>query len=189
MTLKPSDPAVTYGADAVFSGTVVRPDATAAAGEAVAIQKRGSGGTWVTVSRVQADTDGGFTARVPWRRGGDVRAAAANATSKVATVGVTPLVSTRRARRHVNAGSQVALSGRIRPATSMAIVLERQGKDGAFHRVRAVRAQVTKTSWRAAVRLRRPGLYRLTARTIKGTAVRGEPVLVRAVRDPGGARA
>jgi hypothetical protein len=187
VTLKPFDPAVAYGADAVFSGTVVRADATAAAGEAVAVQKRGSGGRWVTVARARADTDGGFTARLPWRRGGDVRAAAAGTTSKVATVGVTPLVSTRRARRHVTAGSQVALSGRIRPATSMAIVLERQGKDGAFHRVRAVRAQVTKTSWRAAVRLRRPGLYRLTARTIKGTAVRGEPVLVRAVRDTGGA--
>ena len=36
---------------AVFTGTVIRPDASAGAGEAVALQKRGTGGTWVTVAR------------------------------------------------------------------------------------------------------------------------------------------
>jgi N-acetylmuramoyl-L-alanine amidase len=187
VTLRPSDRAVTYGADAVFSGTVARADATAAAGAPVAIQKRGSDGRWVTIARTQAADDGAFATRLPWRRGGDVRAAAAGGTSKVATVGLTPLVSTRRPRRHVFAGSQVALSGRIRPATPVAVVLEVQAADGAFRRVRSLRARVTRTTWRAEVRLRRPGLYRLTARTAQGTVVRGDPVLVRAVRNTGGA--
>ena len=40
-----------YGADAVFTGSVIRPDSTAGAGEAVAVQKRGSRRRWVTVGR------------------------------------------------------------------------------------------------------------------------------------------
>ena len=43
MSLRPSADAIDYGADAVFTGTVIRPDSTAGAGEAVALQKRGSG--------------------------------------------------------------------------------------------------------------------------------------------------
>ena len=42
---------------------------------------------------------------------------------------------------------------------------------------------MSKTTWRCAVRLRRPGLYRLTARTAaKDGDVRGRAIYVRAVR-------
>jgi hypothetical protein len=83
----------------------------------------------------------------------------------------------------VAAGRRVALSGRIRPAASVAVVLERQGSDGRFRRVASVSGRVRKTTWRAAVPLRRPGLYRLTARTSpKAGDARGTPIYVRAVR-------
>jgi hypothetical protein len=63
------------------------------------------------------------------------------------------------------------------------VLLEREGSDGRFHRVRLVRATVRLTTWRAAVRLRRPGLYRLTARSsAKDGNARGKPIYVRAVR-------
>ena len=74
VSLQPSADAIDYGADAVFTGTVIRPDSTAGAGEAVALQKRGAGGAWVTVARTTALVDGSWVVRVPWRRGGDVRA-------------------------------------------------------------------------------------------------------------------
>ena len=74
VSLQPSADAIDYGADAVFTGTVIRPDSTAGAGEAVALQKRGTGGAWVTVARTTALVDGSWVVRVPWRRGGDVRA-------------------------------------------------------------------------------------------------------------------
>jgi hypothetical protein len=69
-------------------------------------------------------------------------------------------------------------------------VLERQGSDGRFRRVASVRGSVRHTSWRAAVRLRRPGLYRLTPRTAPrdGNAT-GTTVYVRAVRRTGGIKA
>jgi hypothetical protein len=167
VSLTPAAPKVLYGADAVFAGTVVRPDTTPAVGDAVALQKRSGKGSWVTVARTAAGTDGSFIVRVPWRRGGDVRAIAAGATSRVANVGLTPVLSTRHASKRVAAGRRVALSGRVRPATSVAVVLERQGSDGRFRRVASVRGNVRRTTART---------------TAKAGEARGTPVYVRAVR-------
>jgi hypothetical protein len=183
ISLSASAPKVPYGADAVFTGTVVRPDSTAGAGDVVALQKRASNGGWVTVARTAAFVDGSFVVRLPWKRGGDVRAAAAGVTSRVERVGVTPALSTHGAPRHIAAGGAVALSGRVRPATTVSVLLERQGADGRFHRVRVLPARLSLTTWRATVRLRRPGLYRMTARTAAkdGGAV-GRATYVRATR-------
>jgi N-acetylmuramoyl-L-alanine amidase len=183
LSLQPSADAIDYGADAVFTGTVIRSDSTAGAGEAVALQKRGAGGGWVTVGRTKALVDGSWVVRVPWRRGGDVRAVAAGLTSKAIDVKVKPALSTRHTPRRVSAGSAIALSGRVRPAVAVNVFLEREGTDGRFHPVRVVTARRRLTTWRAAVRVRRPGLYRMTARTsAKDGGARGRAVYVRAVR-------
>jgi hypothetical protein len=116
-----------------------------------------------------------------------VRASAAGVTSKAIDIELTPALSTRTAPKRVAAGGTVHLSGRIRPASKVSVKLERQGSDGTFRHVRFLRARVTLTSWRASVRLRRPGLYRLTARTSGGGT--GRTVYVRAVRSTGGVRA
>jgi hypothetical protein len=183
VSLQSSADAIDYGADAVFKGTVIRPDSTAGAGEAVALQKRGTGGAWVTVGRTTALVDGSWFVRVPWRRGGNVRAVAAGVASKAIVVQVTPALTTRRAPKRVTAGSNVALAGRVRPEVAVAVLLEREGSDGRFHRVRIVSGTRRQTHWTAAVRLRRPGLYRLTPRTaVKDGNARGRAVYVRAVR-------
>jgi hypothetical protein len=183
ISLQTSADAVAYGADAVFKGTVIRPDSTAGAGEVVVLQKRGSAGAWVTVARTTALIDGSWVVRVPWRRGGDVRAVAAGVTSKALPVQVTPALTTHGTPRRVRAGSSLGLSGRVRPSVAVAILLERQGADGKFHRVRIVSGTRRLTNWRAAVSLRRPGLYRLTARTAaKDGNARGRAVYVRVVR-------
>ena len=183
ISLQPSADAIDYGADAVFKGTVIRPDSTAGAGEVVALQKRGSSGAWVTVARTTALIDGSWVVRVAWRRGGDVRAAAAGVTSKAIPVRVTPALTTHSTPKHVTAGSSLRLSGRVRPSVAVAVLLERQGADGKFHRVRIVRGTRRLTTWRAAVILRRPGLYRLTPRTaLKDGNARGRAVYVRVVR-------
>jgi hypothetical protein len=121
--------------------------------------------------------------RLPWRRAGAVRASAAGVTSKATTVELMPALTTRRAPKRIAAGATVALSGRVRPAASVFVVLEREGSDGRFHRVRSLRGRISRTTWRAAVRLRRPGLYRLTARTsARDGDARSAPVYVRATR-------
>jgi N-acetylmuramoyl-L-alanine amidase-like protein len=187
VTLNPSAPAVPFGNDAVFAGAVTRPDSTAGAGDLVALQKRGTSGTWVTVARTTAGVDGSWALRLPWRRGGDVRATSAGATSKITTVEVMPLLSTRRPPKRVGAGSRVTLSGRVRPDAPVSVVVERQGSDGVFRPVTFVAAEVTRRSWRASIRLRRAGLYRLTPRTPrKDGGARGTPVYVRAAHRTGG---
>jgi hypothetical protein len=184
VSLRASGRAVEYGNDAVFNGTVVRPDSTAGAGALVAVQKRGSKGQWVTIGRATAGSDGSWFVRVPWRRGGQVRAVAVGLQSKSVNVDVMPRLSTHSAPKHVNAGGTASLSGRVRPATKVSVLLERQGSDGKWRHVRFVKAKVTKTTWRGAVRLRTPGLYRLTARS---GGAEGRAVYVRAVRFAGGA--
>ncbi len=183
ISLQSSADSVDYGADAVFKGTVIRPDSTAGAGEVVALQKRGGSGAWVTVARTTALIDGSWVVRVPWRRGGDVRAVAAGVTSKALGVQVRPALTTHGTPRRVRAGSSLGLSGRVRPSVAVAVLLERQGADGKFHRVRIVSGTRRLTNWRAAVSLRRPGLYRITARTAsKDGDARGRAVYVRVVR-------
>jgi hypothetical protein len=179
VSLQAAQPAFPYGHDAVFIGAVVRPDSTAGAGDAVALQKRGASGRWVTIARTTAAVDGSWLVRLPWRRGGAVRATAAGVSSRALDVAVTPLLSTRTVPKHVHAGSVLALSGRVRPSIKVTVLLERQGSDGVFRRVRVVSARVTKTSWSSAVRLRRPGLYRLTARS---GGASGRTVYVRATQ-------
>ena len=136
--------------------------------------------------RTTAAIDGSWLVRLPWRRGGAVRATAAGITSKPLEVDVTPILSTHKAAKRVHAGSAIHLTGRVRPATKVSIRLERQGSDGRFRRVRFLSARVSKTNWGASVRLRRPGLYRLTARA---AGAEGRAVYVRAVRLTGGASA
>jgi N-acetylmuramoyl-L-alanine amidase len=183
VTLSPASRAVLYGSPAAFAGTVVRPGGTAAAGEAIAVQKRVTGGRWVTVARATADGAGVWATSVPWRRSGQVRARAAGNTSPVTSVSVATRVQMRTPRRRrVPSGTVLDLSGRVRPAQSMRVLVEIKGADGRYRRVRLVRARVRRTSWRAAVRMRKPGLYRITARSLGRRAGASDPLLVRVLR-------
>ena len=181
VTLAAAAAAVPYGADAVFTGSVIRPDSTAGAGEVVAVQKRGSTGGWVTVARTSAADDGSWAVHVPWRRGGAVRAQSVGVTSKVATIAVTPLLTVRRPAKRVRAGSSMHLTGGVRPSAPVVVRIEKRGSDGQYRRVGSVRARVRRTAWGATGRIARPGLYRLTALTRDGTAA-APPAFVRVLR-------
>ena len=184
VTIAATERRVLYGAAAAFAGTVMRPGGSLAAGEAVSLQKKAGGGRWVTVARTTADTSGVFAARVPWRRSGQVRARAAGLSSPVTSVSVTPRVQVRTPRsRRLHSGAILRLSGRVRPAEPMRVVVEIKGADGRWKRVRLVRARVRRTSWRTGIRMGKPGLYRITARTA-GPGRRGvaDPLLVRVLR-------
>jgi hypothetical protein len=184
VTLAASAANVPYGQAVAFAGIVIRPGGVAAAGEPVAVQKRTSRGTWVTVARATAAPDGKWATNVPWRRSGQVRARAAGTSSKVASVAVVPTVKLRTPRsRRVRTGGLLRLSGRVRPGQPVRVLVEFRGGDGRWRRVRLVRARVTGTNFAAPIRMRRPGLYRLTPRTAgPGERATGAPLLVRVVR-------
>jgi hypothetical protein len=183
VTLAVALPSVPYGQPAAFAGLVTR-SGIAAAGEQVSVQKRGSRGTWVTVARATAAPDGTWVANVPWKRSGQVRARAAGASSPVADVAVVALVKLRTPRsRRVRSGALLRLSGRVRPADPVRVLVEFRGGDGRWRRVRLVSARVKGTNFSAALRMRRPGLYRLTPRTAgPGSRTTGAPLLVRVLR-------
>jgi hypothetical protein len=185
VTLLPAETSVVYGDDAVLTGRVTRPDSTAGAGDRVTIQKTGASGAWVTVAQVTAAPDGSWVARMPWRRAGSVRALAVGLTSPAVRIAMVPRLSARAATKRVHAGNSVRLSGRVRPVTTIRVLIERQGSDGIFRRSRTVQVRVRRSAWQAAVRLRRPGLYRLTPSVAGQGGAAGKPVFVRAVRRRG----
>jgi len=184
VTLAVQAPAVPYGSPAAFAGLVIRPGGGAAAGVPVALQKRGSRGAWVTVARATAAADGSWAVQVPWRRTGEVRARSGTASSVVASVAVVASVKLRAPRRRrVARGTVLRLSGRVLPADPVRVLVEFKGGDGTWRRVRVLTGRVRGTNFSAAIRMRRPGLYRLTARTAgPGAHVRDAPLLIRVVR-------
>ena len=184
VTLAIQAAAVPYGSPAAFAGLVIRPGGGAAAGVPVALQKRGSTGAWVTVARATAAADGSWAVQVPWRRTGEVRARSGAASSVVANVAVVASVKLRLPRRRrVARGTLLRLSGRVLPADPVRVLVEFKGGDGQWRRVRVLSGRVRGTNFSAAIRMRRPGLYRLTARTAgPGAHVRDAPLLIRVVR-------
>ena len=115
---------------------------------------------------------------------GEVRARAGSASSPVAKVDVVASVRLRTPRRRrVPAGTVVRLSGRVRPAGPVRVLVEIKGRDGGWRRVRSLPGVLRGTNFNATARLRRPGLYRLTARTAgPGAHVKDAPLLIRVVR-------
>jgi hypothetical protein len=180
-TMAVADQKVPYGEEAQFSGFVSRADGTAAAGERVAVQKRGRT-RWTTIARTMTDDQGAWSVGVAWRATGSVRVVAAGTTSKAQTIAVLPKVDAQQVVSRVAAGGTVTLAGRVRPASPLYVAVEKKGSDGRWRRVGVARARVSRTAYAAKVRLRTPGLYRLTAKAGDSSAfTAAAPQYVRAV--------
>ena len=152
-----------YGADAVFTGTLLDGTGVPLAGVPVQVQKQGVA-AFVTVGRAVTGSDGGWIARVPWRRSGTVRARAVppGATTPVSsgalTVAVRPLLEVGRLPPRVLAGRSVRVRGKVRPVGPVRVLVERQGKDGRWREV-------------ADVRMPLKGARSISARVLYGTTV------------------
>jgi hypothetical protein len=170
---------VDYGEDAVFSGVAANADATPAANARVSLQKVGRSGTWVTIEHATTARDGSWSARYRWIRTGRVRARIDAAVSPSTVVGVVPLLQARSRTKRVTAGGLVAVSGSVKPSSTVRVLVERKDRRGRWRRVGTFRARVRRERFTARLRLRSAGLYRLTPWTGRTRA----PVLyVRAVR-------
>jgi hypothetical protein len=99
-----------------------------------------------------------------------------------------PAVSARAAARRVRAGSSVLITGSSSLRGSVQVVVERAGGNGRFKFQRRVAMTVRDGEFRGRIPLRKPGLYRFTAKA--GDTARSKQVFVRAIRPrSGGLRA
>jgi hypothetical protein len=183
----PGATSVVYGEALALTGALKRGDGSPIAGQRVLVQKQGKSG-WVTVARTQSGDDGAWTATVPWRAAGRVRARAAVTGSTAAAtegvqVGCTPALSAKARTTRIKAGRSLAVSGTVRPLAPVLVTVEKQGSDGKWRKVATTTIRPRRAQFTAAVALKRPGLYRLTPRTGSGTAKASAAALyVRAVR-------
>jgi hypothetical protein len=183
----PGATSVVYGEALALTGALKRGDGSPVAGQRVLVQKQGKSG-WVTVARTQSGDDGAWTASVPWRAAGRVRARAAVTGSTVAAtegvqVGCTPALSAKARTTRIKAGRSLAVSGTVRPLAPVVVTVEKQGSDGKWRKVATTTIRPRRARFTAAVALKRPGLYRLTPRTGSGpTKASAAALYVRAVR-------
>ncbi len=177
---------VTYGSDARFSGKLLGADGVPVSATRVSLQKQGSSG-WVTMGATTTGDDGAWSLGLPWKRDGSVRARASvrgvsgDITSSALSVDVVTVlgVSSPAPRSRVHAGESVKVRGVVRPGGPVTLVVERQARDGRWKRTQAPAAKVNGQSFSLAVRLRTPGLYRISARA---DGVKADAIYVRAVR-------
>jgi hypothetical protein len=178
---------VVYGEALALTGALKHGDGSPIAGQRVLVQKQGKSG-WVTVARTHSGDDGAWTASVPWRAAGRVRARAAVTGSTAAAtdgvqVGCTPALSAKARTTRIKAGRSLAVSGTVRPPAPVVVTVEKQGSDGKWRKVAMTTIRPRRAQFTAAVALKRPGLYRLTPRTGTGAAKASAAALyVRAVR-------
>ena len=145
-------------------------------------------GTPVTFERISGHRDGDTTGcpgvalygQLPALRVAAQRVAPPPSATPPVPPATAAVVTAKAASRRIHAGNSVLLSGRSSEAGSVEIVVERAGGDMQFKFVRRVRIAVRNGQYRGRVLLRRPGLYRFTAKA--GDTGRSQQVFVRAIR-------
>jgi hypothetical protein len=179
---------VTLPAQAQVSGKLVGADGSPLPDVPVSLQFEGSKG-WITVARLTTGADGGYSGAMPVNRNGRVRARFGGSkptSSPPLRVTVVPALTARASSRRVKAGQTVRIAVAAAPhRPRVLLALARQAKDGSFVPAGTVRAKVRGRTATAAIRLRRPGLYRIVAQApadARAASAKAPWVLVRAVR-------
>ena len=159
LTLTAVSTALRYPEPARLSGTLT-------GGGHVAIQVSGSHG-YVSVAHADPAPDGTWAAELRLTRAHSVRAVQVmpdgtpGAVSPILALTLTPQL-TARAPRRVLAGRSVTVSGTIGPhEPRLTIALAYLGRAGRFVFVRRISVAARHGRFRGALRLRRPGVYRL----------------------------
>ena len=190
LSILAAEAVVPYGDDARFSGQLTGTEGNPVGGVRVNLQKRGPSGKFTTIARSTTKADGSFDVQARWRATGVVRvtarpaAGAASVRSPRVSVKMTRAVTATAATSRIQAGRTIAVSGTVRPNASLRVLVERDVGGGRYEKVADVPVRVRRSRFAARLRLRRPGLYRLTAHTSKKAGdVQAPPLFVRAVRD------
>jgi hypothetical protein len=151
---------------------------------------------WRPVTTTQSGPDGAWAAEFPATRSWDVRAIHNEVRSPRARAVVVPALTARVSARRVAAGRSAVVVGSVRPRKrAILVVASRQDprRPERFVRSFAVRRPTAAAGrFRAPVRLRRPGLYRLSVRFSgdrRNGPAQAPDLYVRAVRSASGGMA
>jgi hypothetical protein len=163
LTLSASRLAFSYPEPAQLSGALLDGNAQPIGGRRVRIQVLTAKGYRAVASAVTGP-DGRFSANLPTSRNRKVRALVGRVTSRPVQLRVAPALRVRAPARRVLRGRRAVLTGTLRPRKGTVTVEAARQVGTRF--VRAVRVKVRARGgrFRAAVRLARPGLYRLRVR-------------------------
>jgi hypothetical protein len=155
--------AFSYPEPARLSGRLTDAAGRPLAGQRVRIQVLTARG-FKAVSTAVTGADGAYTAELPTTRNRVIRALVGRATSSRIKLKVAPALEVRAPARRVQAGRRSVLSGRLRPSKGLVSVVAYREVRGKYRRALSLRVRARGGRFRAAVPLRRPGLYRLRLR-------------------------
>ncbi|HXE44854.1 MAG TPA: N-acetylmuramoyl-L-alanine amidase [Conexibacter sp.] len=187
LTLSPLGAAPVEQAPLPLTGRLSLADGRRPAGVLVTLQQRGTDGSWRPVATTRTGADGVWNAAPALLTNGELRAVANDSiVSPAVRALVQAGVRLRVAAKHLRAGATLTLTGTTAPAKAQVVVLvARRGAGGAYGRPRRIAATTRGGGFSAAVRLPRPGRYRLLAVTpadALNAAGRSPAVLVRVLR-------
>ena len=180
---------VIFPEPARITGRLVASDGAAIAGVPLEVQIGTTRG-FKTAARTTTSGDGSYTADLPSARNRTIRvihrAADRVVSSSRMRLRVAPGVSATSGVRRVLAGRRLVLLGTVTPRrTKLLAVADREVRRGRYARVLVARGTGKTGTFRLAVPLRRPGLYRVRVSTVadrRNPAGRSGYVYVRAVR-------
>ena len=192
ITLQAAAPAFAYPAPVRVTGRLSDAAGAGVPDRRVTVQIATSRG-WRPVTTTTSGADGNWAAEFPATRTWDVRAIHNEVRSPRTRAVVVPVLSARIAARRVTAGRSAVILGTVRPRKP-AVLVEAHRQDPRrperFVRAFTVRRRAAAGGgFRAAVPLRRPGLYRLRVRfpgDRRNGAAQAADLFVRAVRGPTG---
>jgi hypothetical protein len=193
LTMDPVSQTSQYGAAVPASGRLAAPSGQSAAGATVEL-RRHDNFTDTTVATAITGADGTWSALLPPLPGNSaVRAVFAGdgarpgVVSNTAYVAVAPQVALALSAPSVPAGGSVTATGSVAPRKTLATISTYLLKpDGTQKRVAVRTVRVTSGSFRAAVRLKSAGSYRVVARVgADGTSLAGHSLAASVDASPG----
>jgi hypothetical protein len=175
--------AFSFPEPARLTGRLVTSGGSGIGGQRVRIQVLTSRGFKAVASAVTG-ADGAYSAELPTSRNRVIRTLIGKIASRRLTLKVAPALEVPAPAKRVKAGRRSVLKGALRPKKGLVVVTGYRESRGRFRRAFSVRVRARDGRFRAAIRLARPGLYRLRLRFAgdKTNAPAQTDYFVRAVR-------
>ena len=155
--------AFSFPEPARLTGRLVSSGGSGIGGQRVRIQVLTSRG-FKAVSSVVTAADGAYAAELPTSRNRVIRALIGRVASRRLTLRVAPALTVVPPAGRIKAGRRSVLKGELRPKKGLVVVTGYRETRGRYRRAFAVRVRARDGRFRAAVKLARPGLYRLRVR-------------------------